>query len=77
MRSSTKVFHLRGGIDYKKLGIVHRAMMAMLKTMMTGKKPREEWTDEQKLLIDTYGDRVDFTDRRSINPIVEYIRKLG
>jgi hypothetical protein len=37
-----KVFHLRGTPDYKKLGIVHRGMMAMMKKMTLDKKNLKE-----------------------------------
>lgn len=63
-----------GGIDYKKLSIVHRTMMAMMKKMTIGKKSDEELSDEEHVLIDTYGNQVDFTNRQAIQPIVDYIR---
>lgn len=73
LRDSVKVFHLRGGMDYQKLGLVHRGMMAAMKTLSIGRKPYEELTDEEKLFLDTYGDRMDFTDRKAIQPIVDWI----
>ena len=72
-----KVFHLRGGIDYKKLGIVHRGMMAMMKKMTIGKKPYEELKGDEKLLADTYGGKADFTDRSAIAPLVKYVQELN
>jgi hypothetical protein len=68
-----KVFHLRGGIDYKNLSIVHRGMMAMVKKMSIGKRPYEELSDEERAFTDTYGGKVDFTGRLSIGPLVEYV----
>ncbi len=68
-----EVFHLRGGIDYKKLGVVHKGMMAMLKKMV-GKKSVSERTEEDKAMLETYGEKVDFIDRSSIAPIIEYVR---
>jgi menaquinone-dependent protoporphyrinogen IX oxidase len=68
-----KVFHLRGGIDYKKLGPVHRTMIAMLKRTITG-KPDTEQTDEDRAFIETYGGKVDFIDRSTIAPLVEFVR---
>ncbi|GAB6393479.1 MAG: flavodoxin [Treponematales bacterium] len=69
-----KVFHLRGGIDYEKLSLVHRGMMAMLKRITINKKPKEEWSAEDKLFAETYGGNIDFVDRNSITPIVEYVK---
>lgn len=71
MQDKINVFHLRGGIDYKKLGIVHKAMMAALKKMVSNKK--DDMTDEDKLMLQTYGDEVDFTDKNTIEPIVQFI----
>ena len=34
----TALFHLRGGIDYNRLGFVHKSMMAMLKKSLESKK---------------------------------------
>lgn len=74
--SETKVFHLRGGIDYKKLGLVNKGMMAMLKNMLL-KKDKSELSDEDKALLDTYGKKVDFTDRIAIEPIVAFVIGRG
>ncbi|GHV31675.1 flavodoxin [Clostridia bacterium] len=71
-----KVFHLRGGIDYSQLNLVHRGMMAMMKKMTVDKKKPEERTTDDQLLARTYGGKIDFTDRETIMPIVEYVRGL-
>ena len=76
VRNSLKVFHFRGSIDYKKLSLVHRIMMAMMKWMTVGRKKPEEWTEEEKLFVGTYGNQVDFTDRSSITPLVEFVCEL-
>ena len=41
---------------------------------MVKKKDREELNAEQKEMIDTYGQVVDFTDKQSLQPIIEYIK---
>jgi menaquinone-dependent protoporphyrinogen IX oxidase len=69
-----KVFHLRGGIDYKKLSLLHRGMMAMMKRMTIGKKKPEELSEEDRLFVDTYGGKVDFIDRSTVAPLVEFVR---
>ena len=73
MREKIKFFHLRGGMDYKKLGIIHKRMMAMVKFMVTKKKP-EELTEDDKLMIRTYGDKVDFVDVNTTKSIIECIK---
>jgi hypothetical protein len=42
--------------------------------MTIGKKPYEELKSDEKLLADTYGGKVDFTDRSTIAPLVEFVR---
>jgi menaquinone-dependent protoporphyrinogen IX oxidase len=75
MRRNIKFFHFRGGINYRELGMIHKGMMAMLKKMVE-KKKEEEKTVEDKQMLETYGQKVDFTDRNSIAPLVEYVLNL-
>lgn len=69
-------FHLRGGIDYSKLRFIHKSMMAMLRKMLL-KKSKEALTKEEQQLLDTYGTAIDFTNKESIQPIIEYILSLS
>ena len=76
MQKHIQQFHLRGGIDYGKLGLTHKAMMAMLRQSML-RKGRENLRGEDQLMLDTYGQRVDFTDKSTIAPLIEYVKNLG
>lgn len=69
IRENIKFFHLRGGIDYKKLGIIHKLMMRMLKITVNKKDPKK-LSDEDKEFLKTYGKEVDFTNRDTILPLV-------
>jgi hypothetical protein len=51
--------------------------MAMMKKMTVDKKKPDERTTDDELLVDTYGGKVDFTNRETIMPIVEYVRGLA
>ena len=73
--SKTKVFHLRGGIDYEKLGFVHKMMMGMVHKSVL-KKNESERTEEDTLFLQTYGKKVDFTDQHTIAPICDYVNHL-
>lgn len=73
--AKTKFFHLRGGIDYKKLGPVHKVMMAMMKSMIQ-QKPESERVDEDKEFLDTYNSKVNFVDKQTIDLIIDYIKRL-
>ena len=63
------VFHLRGAIDYQALSLGHRTMMALLHRSLQ-KKPAEEWSEEDKALMETYGKQADFVDFASLRPII-------
>ncbi|WMJ76974.1 MULTISPECIES: flavodoxin domain-containing protein [unclassified Sedimentibacter] len=72
MRDNIKFFHLRGGINYKKLGIIHKSMMAMLKIIIS-KKGSDELSDDDRELLATYGKKVDFTDKNMIKPLLSFL----
>lgn len=69
MLEQLHIFHLRGGMDYSRLGLVHKSMMSMLRKMLL-KKEEQGLGPEEKLLLETYGKYIDFTDRESIQPLV-------
>lgn len=73
-RSNTRFFHLQGGIDYRRLSVVHRAMMAFMKAQIA-KKPASERSRDDQQLLKTYGAKVDFTNKSAIQPLVDYIRR--
>jgi len=68
-------FHFHGGMDYGKLSIVHRAMMALMKKA-TEKTPMDKRTSDDRELLETYGGTIDFTDKDAIKPLVEYVSLL-
>lgn len=70
MLGHVRLFHLRGGIDYSRLNLVHRFMMSMLRKMLL-KKDARDLNEEDRQLLDTYGQCLDFTERESIRPLVE------
>lgn len=70
---SAFIFHLRGGIDYSRLNLKHKAMMKMLYHSLKA-KPAENLTAEDRALIETYHTKVDFIDYLSLKPIAEAVR---
>ena len=70
-----KVFHLRGGMDYKELGLVHKGMMGMMRKMVM-KQAEAERNEEDSLFLETYGSKIDFIDKDTIAPIIKYVREL-
>lgn len=73
--AKTKLFHLRGGIDYKRLGPVHKAMMAMMKRMVQ-KDPESLREADNKAFLATYNKAVDFSDKQTIDSLVAYVNGL-
>ena len=53
---------------------MHKAMMGMLKVMISKKDP-EELSDDDKGVLDTYGKKVDFTDKNTINPLLLFLKE--
>ncbi len=70
-----RLFHLQGGIDYARLNVVHRSMMSMLRKMLR-KKEEHSRSEEDRLILETYGQYLDFTNRESIRPLVEYAESV-
>jgi len=73
--TQTKIFHLRGGVDYSKLKFLHKAAMAMVKKVAE-KKPAAERTSEDNAALEAYGRKVSFVNKEAIMPLVEYVRSI-
>ena len=70
----SKTFHLRGAIDYTKLGLKHRIMMKLLYSKVL-KIPEAERNAEVRALIATYGKQVDFVNLDTLEPIAQILKK--
>ncbi len=69
----TKIFHLRGGIDYSKLNFAHKTMMNLLYNMVK-KLPEEKKSAEDRAMIETYNKKVEFVDFSSLDNIINEIK---
>jgi menaquinone-dependent protoporphyrinogen IX oxidase len=67
-----KIFHLRGAIDYSTMGMKHKLMMKFMHSRLS-KMPEEELNSEAKIILETYGKKVDFVDYDSIKEIVSIL----
>jgi len=67
----TKVFFLRGVLDYSKLNFKHKTMMWMLVNYLK-RKPEKDLPKDADQLISTYGKKVSFIDKNSIEPLIKY-----
>lgn len=66
------LFHLRGGIDYSRLNLTHKAMMTLLYNHAR-KLPPEQQNAETRAMIETFGTKVDFVDFASLGPVAAAI----
>jgi menaquinone-dependent protoporphyrinogen IX oxidase len=64
-------FYMRGGFDYSRLGLVDKIAMSLLKIKLKNKKHP---TADDKGMLALYGHPVDFSSRRNIQPLVDYMR---
>ena len=64
------IFHLRGAIDYSKLGLKHKTMMKLLYNKAKN-LPEEKKNAEVMAMIETYNKQVSFMDFESLAPVVE------
>lgn len=75
MLTKIELFHFRGGIDYSKLTFIHKVMMSMMHKVLL-KKDSADLSSEDNLFLETYGKKVDFANRESIQPLVDYVLSL-
>ena len=66
-----KIFFLRGGFDHYKLNLKYRLLFWIAKKKID-KKPVEKLTIDERLVMETYGKNLDFTNKENIKAIVEY-----
>lgn len=67
------VFHLRGSIRWQNLGLAERLMMKALVSDLK-KKPEDQRSETERLLIETEGGALDFSDEADIASIVHAAR---
>lgn len=67
------IHHVHGAINYEKLTPIHRIMMAMMYKMISKNNPAAR-TVEDIGFLETYGKKVDFTDKKHILKLVEAVK---
>lgn len=65
-----KFFYLRGGFDYKKLNQFDKMLMTLLKWKI---KKKKDLTSDEKGMLDSYDNPVDFTRKESIDEIIKCV----
>lgn len=69
----TRIFHLRGAIDYSQLSLKHRMMMAVIHSKLS-KMSEEKLNAEAKTILATYGKKEDFVDFKSLEKLGSVIQ---
>ena len=70
MKGSVPLFLLRGGLNYPRMNPLDRFLMFLLMKSARSRNP-ETMDNETKGFMATYGKTVDFTNRKSIAPVIE------
>lgn len=71
--NDSRIFHLRGAIDYSRLSLVHRILLSMLRSKAS-KMPEEQLNAESRAILSTYGGKHDFVDFSCLEPIAAALR---
>lgn len=71
------LYHLRGGMDWRRLSPLHKAMMSMMGRMLA-KKPADELTAQDRTLRDWCAARggaepLDFSSRAALAPLLAHL----
>ena len=67
-----RIFHLRGAIDYSTMGLKHKLMMKFMHSKLS-RMAEEELNAESKIILETYGKKVDYVDFNTLQPIVSIL----
>lgn len=70
----SRIFHLRGAIDYDKLGFFYRMLLRMIHSKAS-KTPSEQLDATAKAVLETYGMRADFVDFNNLQTILDIIKE--
>ena len=72
---SVPLFYCRGACNTEKISFTDRALCNMLRKAVAKKNP-EDYNVLEKALIEAENKNCDWTDKKYLEPIIEYINKL-
>jgi len=76
MKEKVEYYHFRGAFDYKRLNFVDRILMCLLKKKLLRKQKKASLTNDEKGMLASYSVPVNWTNRKSIAPLVESIEEF-
>ncbi len=69
------LFYLHGGMDCPHLSLLHRGMMKVFRAMMQ-QQAKKQPTAETQLFLPDEGERVDYTKRAYLLPLLAHVKGL-
>ncbi|MGN0996112.1 MAG: flavodoxin domain-containing protein [Candidatus Ventricola sp.] len=71
--TQASVFHLRGALRWKSLGLLERVMMSALASQIR-RKPEAERSEADRQFLEAAGGAIDFSDEAELEPIIRAAR---
>ena len=69
-----KLYNFKGSFEYKSLNILDKIMMKTLKKLIENKN-KVDLTEDDLNILKGFEEKVDLTDKKSINDLIEDINK--
>ena len=74
---SISLYYFRGGFDFRSLGFVDKILMRLLKLKIGMKKKKgSSMTSDEKGMLAVYQKKVDFTNRKYLDKLLEEVNHL-
>jgi hypothetical protein len=70
-----KFYHFPGNVDYNKLHILHRIVLAG-KKLIISHKDEKQLTDENIKFLQKYGKNSDSLSMEYTNPLIDYVKHV-
>ncbi|GIM33778.1 flavodoxin domain-containing protein [Paraclostridium bifermentans] len=65
-------YNFKGGLDYSSLSFIDKIMMKALKSMID-KKTKSDLTEDDKVVLRGFEEKIDLTDKKSIKELIDKI----
>ncbi|MDO5039116.1 flavodoxin domain-containing protein [Clostridium sp.] len=73
LKNNVTLFYLRGGFDFEKLKFFDKTAMKLLRNRLVNKN--RALTEEERFLLSCYEKSHDWTNKKSLDKILDYINK--
>lgn len=71
-----KFFHFRGALNFANLSWYHKLLLWAMKKFHLDKMEFEELKPEERVILEAYGQSTSYLDRSSIQPLIDYVRRM-